>query len=98
VLPWSEPARLWSRRRHPEAGSSLSQDAVANALIDCGEEAEAGGGKVDVHTLLPSVWATPVSVGCYSLARVCLDRRSEVQRFVNPAAFIGIDPRSAAYP
>jgi hypothetical protein len=30
---------------------------------------------------------TPVGVGCCSLARVCLDRRSETHRFVDPAAF-----------
>jgi len=32
---------------------------------------------------------TLVSVGCCSRARVCLDRRSETQIFVDPAAFPG---------
>jgi len=31
---------------------------------------------------------TLVSVGCCSRARVCLDRRSETQIFVDPAAFM----------
>jgi hypothetical protein len=31
---------------------------------------------------------TLVSVGCCSRARVCLDRRSETQIFVDPGAFI----------
>jgi len=31
---------------------------------------------------------TPFNVGCCSRARVCLDRRSETQIFVDPAAFI----------
>ena|ERR1700733_7961740 len=35
---------------------------------------------------------TPVSVGCCSRARVCLDRRSETQIFVDPAAFFITDP------
>src|ERR1700733_481332 len=35
---------------------------------------------------------TPVSVGCCSRARVCLDRRSETQIFVDPGAFVGTDP------
>jgi hypothetical protein len=34
------------------------------------------------RTLLPQVWA------CCSRARVCLDRRSETQIFVDPAAFL----------
>jgi hypothetical protein len=32
---------------------------------------------------------TLVSVGCCSRARVCLDRRSETQIFVDPGAFFG---------
>src|SRR5258708_6102394 len=34
---------------------------------------------------------TLVSVGCCSRARVCLDRRSETQIFVDPGAFVGTD-------
>jgi hypothetical protein len=35
---------------------------------------------------------TLVGVGCCSRARVCLDRRSETQMFVDPGAFLGTDP------
>jgi hypothetical protein len=35
---------------------------------------------------------TLVSVGCCSRARVCLDRRSETQIFVDPGAFFRTDP------
>src|SRR5258708_38018761 len=35
---------------------------------------------------------TLVSVGCCSRARVCLDRRSETQIFVDPAAFLDTNP------
>jgi hypothetical protein len=34
---------------------------------------------------------TLVGVGCCSRARVCLDRRSETQIFVDPGAFIVTD-------
>src|SRR5258707_1328697 len=41
---------------------------------------------------------TLVSVGCCSRARVCLDRRSETQKFVDPAAFVVTNPLGSPKP